>query len=834
MDNTKLKIITLIISAATFNINIFAYNANNNIGEHAGTIKNSNEITDNQTVKRQNYNKIYSNTDTTAILLDQVNISASISQINKSPLRIKTITKQDITTTSTGKTFPELMNMTPGVYASSETGSYGDAKINIRGFKQENISVLLNGIPISGLTSGSMFWNNWIGLTDATDKIELSKGIGNSMLSENSVGGTINVITQSPKKNQSLNIGYSYTNYNISKLFFNYNSGELKNGWAISLMGSYVLGKSHVECSDVNSSAYLLSLSKKLKNHHSLLFTALGSPEKHKQRSVRLSYAEIEQYGRNYNKNWGYYNGEEKTISENNYFKPYFTLSHFWDTHTGSRNQNKIYINNSIYLAIGNGGGIWTESKGKSIIHYQKEGHIDWNSVISDNRNVNSSTNSPYNESQNIISQFMAGHTQAGIKSSILIDFDKKIELDVGLHYQIYNTWENEKITDLLGGDFWYEDYANNSLAGQSARDSYKQIGDYIRTDNGRKMNYLTIYAMSSYFIANNRLVLKLGVSGSGSFIRRWDKYNYIDNIYSELAKGVGGSIKSGILYKFDKMNSVYINAAAYSRTPYANIIFKNGNNEISNNLKNESNYLGELGYRIVGNNFSIETTLYSALWKDKSVTKNPYSKDYETERYTVTGLDAFHYGGEVEAYYSPVNYVKLSTYISIGEWRWKSDATVTIFDNTTNLPKDDKIVYCKGLHVGDAPQTQIGVTIEVNPFRALYNKGKIFNIADFKIKVNWNYNDRHWADFNPINRTDINDRNESYRIPEYHILNLSFTWEQTISNRLGMILFCNINNLLDSEYIERSKDGKNHKRETFTGYWGAPRNISFGIKKVV
>ena len=45
----------------------------------------------------------------------------------------------------------------PSLYATSESGSYGDAKLNIRGFAQENLSVLLNGIPISGLVSGSMY-----------------------------------------------------------------------------------------------------------------------------------------------------------------------------------------------------------------------------------------------------------------------------------------------------------------------------------------------------------------------------------------------------------------------------------------------------------------------------------------------------------------------------------------------------------------------------------------------------------------------------------------------------------------------------------------------------
>lgn len=774
--------------------------------------------------------------DSTAVLLEEVNISAGISKTNKSPLRLKTIDRKKIAEISMGKTFPELVGMTPGVYATSESGSYGDAKINIRGFKQENISVLLNGIPISGLTSGSMFWNNWMGITDATAKIELSKGIGSSMLSDNSLGGTINIITQNPDKNQSFNMGYSYAGYGTSKTFFNYNSGELKHGWAFSLMGSYVWGKGYVECTDVNSGAYLLSVSKKFKNNHSLLFTALGSPERHKQRSARMTYAEMEQYGRDYSKNWGYYNGNAKTISENNYFKPYFTLNHFWNTRAGRNKNIKLSLSNSAYLAIGSGGGLWNDAKNfrNNIVGHQKDGYIDWDSVVNDNQQGTEREGLTGNESQNILSQFTAGHTQFGLKSNVLVNFNDKIELDAGLHYQMYNTWENKKINELLGGDFWYEDYAKNSIAGQAGRDSYKQVGDYIGTNNGRNQNYLTIYAMSSYYLADNKLILKLGASGSGSLIERWDKYNYIvgqENIYSKLGKGLGGNIKAGALYKINNMNSLYLNAAANSKTPYANIIFINGNNEINKNLKNETNYLGELGYRLVGDNFGAEATFYSALWKDKSVTKSPYKQDLETERYAVTGLDAFHYGGELDIFYNPSSWAKFSAFASIGEWKWINDATVTIYDYNNGLPKDKKPVYSKGLHVGDAPQTQIGASVEVNPFKAFRDKGGIFNITDFTIKLDWQYNDRYYADFDPMKRNNPDDRADSYRIPSYNLVNLGFTWDQKIGKNLNMSIFFNINNLLDSVYVERSKDGFDHSKETFTGYWGMARNYNFGIR---
>jgi Outer membrane cobalamin receptor protein len=264
--------------------------------------------------------------DTLSVLLNSVTISAGVENVKRSPLRLKSVSADEIKVKSAGKTFPEIMSFTPGVYATRESGSYGDAKINIRGFKQDNISVLLNGIPISGLTSGNMFWNNWMGIADATAQIQLQKGIGASMLSDNSVGGTINIITNNSLAERKASVGYFVTSYGTQKTDMSYSSGELSNGWAVSVAGSYVWGSGYVECTNVNSWSYLASVSKKISDNHSFVFTALGSPEHHQQRSYRLSYAEMEKYGRDYNKNWGWYNNEKKLLPRINILSPILRL----------------------------------------------------------------------------------------------------------------------------------------------------------------------------------------------------------------------------------------------------------------------------------------------------------------------------------------------------------------------------------------------------------------------------------------------------------------------------------------------------------------------------
>ena len=770
-------------------------------------------------------------TDTTAsIALDGSSISASIANAAISSLRLTDINQDKLRENAPGRTFPEMIRNIPGVYSTSETGSFGDAKINIRGFKQENISVLLNGIPISGLTSGSMYWNNWMGLSDATASIQVQKGIGNSMLSDNSVGGTVNILTMRPSERPRAEAGWYHTGAGVNNAFVNISTGNMPKGWNLTLMGSYNWGSTFVDCSRISSGSFLAVLDKSFKGGHRLNFTALGSPETHQQRSSRLSYAEMEKYGISYNKSWGWQTAEDgsrfqRTTARNNYFKPYFTLTHSYDGGSSNAGGNGWKAFNTFYLAIANGGGYYSESSGRRISSFvipegnEGEGQIDWDAVIADN--AAAAPDEYGRRAGNVMTDYLAGHIQAGLKSNIVKEFGDRADLDAGIHWQIYDTWEKERITDLLGADYWYEDYESKSLAGLNGRNPIKGVGDYVRTHNGRRQNYFTAYALAHYKAGNEKqLIFTLGASVSATCLRRWDLYNYTESEkWSDMASQAGGSVKGGVLYRLGRYSKFYANAAFYSRVPYASVFFSNGNNEISRDISNERNTLGEIGYRLACNTFGAEITGYAALWKNKALLSSPYSTiEEDPVKYMVKGLDAFHYGLEVDLWWSPERFLRLDAFASVGDWRWKNDVTATIYDPTTLQPMGNVNVYADGLHVGDAPQTQIGASVRLSLTPGL------------DIRAEWSWNDRYWADFDPVSRTDPEDRADSYRIPSYHLFNVGVKWTGSI-RKMGIVLFLNANNIADARYIERSKDGAGHDRATFTGYWAEGRNLNFGIR---
>ena len=55
------------------------------------------------------------------------------------------------------KEFPEVLKMTPSLGDTGGGGGYGDAKINMRGFKAPNVAVLVNGIPMNDMEWGGIY-----------------------------------------------------------------------------------------------------------------------------------------------------------------------------------------------------------------------------------------------------------------------------------------------------------------------------------------------------------------------------------------------------------------------------------------------------------------------------------------------------------------------------------------------------------------------------------------------------------------------------------------------------------------------------------------------------
>lgn len=753
------------------------------------------------------------------IALKEVNIISSVARDRKTPVALSSIPARQIETQLGDQTFPQVMKMVPGVYPTRTGGGSGDAEVNVRGFEQENVALLLNGIPISSVENGLVYWNNWIGLSDATRSIQVQRGLGASNVALNSVGGTINIVTKTTEAEKGGSLSYSLSSYGNSKLSLALSSGKMKNGVAVNFLGSRTEGPGYVDATYVDAWAYFLSVSKEFNSRHTLVFTALGAPERHGQRTLKLSQNEINLHGLKFNKDWGSYNGEINNASENYYHKPYLTLNHYWQM------TDRLFLATSAYYSPGYGGGKWSEAYGygtPTIFEYRNpSGQIDWASIYENNASHTDTATLANGEqvtgySKNVQTDFLASHQWGGLLSRLEFQKDENFKYTLGIHMRYFKSGLQEKVRDLLGGKFFIDDYAW-AIDGLAGRNEIKTVGDVIKVDNGAVNPSASLFGQVEY--EKNRTNAFLSGTFTNMWYQRYDNYNYVADTKSDILLKTGFDVKAGITRRLGERHHVFANAGYFSRTPYFKYVFANFNNVPTKDLSNEKVKAFEVGYGFTGSNTRVRLNYYYTYWQDKSFLSNEYVQleDNTQTRAFVTGLDALHTGLEAEIEHHFSETFSLGGILSAGNWKWKNNVSATLF-NDDNTVVDTVNVYADGLYVGGAPQFQAGIF------------GNLNILKTFSLSAQWVYYDKIYAGFDPSGRNNPGDHEQSYRIPAYSLLDLHIYYPFKFMD-LPALLNVSCYNALDSEHIIRGEDGPGHDLETFRGFWGFGRTFNVMLK---
>lgn len=751
------------------------------------------------------------------VMLGEVKILSSFVTERSTPVAISTITSKSIEQRSGNQDYPEILKMTPGIYATREGGGSGDDRLTLRGFQQENISLLLNGVPVSSMENGLVYWSNWTGLADATEAIQVQRGLGASRVAMNSVGGTINIITRSTIPEASGSFAYSLSDYGNRKASISLSTGKMKNGTSLLFLGSHTSGPGYVDATYVNSWAYFLSISRAFGKNHRLVLTAMGTPDRHGQRNYGMSQADFENYGVKYNKNWGEYNGRILSLSENFYHKPQINLNHYWNV------SQKIFLATSAYVSFGKGGGRYAEAfnYGTAMWDIRKNNQVDFDAVFLANSTNQDSTRLADGSvekgySKNVLTNYMANHYWAGILSTMTLEAGPNVKITAGVHVRTFRSHVYEEIDDLMGGNFWIEQYAW-SAAGVDGRQQIKKRGDIINVDNYSMINYGNLFGQVEY--RRGRLTTFAAATLSGTHYRRKDPYNYPGNPLSEPVSKGGFDMKGGAGYKVGKHGSFYANIGFYSREPYYKFVYVNYSNAVAQNLVNEKITSAEAGYNFENDKITYRVNLYYTFWKDKSLLTNENIQlaDNTLTRSLVRGLNAVHYGLESEISYQATQNFTLRSTLSLGSWKWQNDVSASIYNDNQVLVNSMQ-VYTKGLYVGDAPQTQVGLS-------AAYHTQ-----AGLRFAADWVYYDRLYANFDPANRNNPNDRSQPYRIPAYALTDVYTGYDFRMKTfPVSVQLSCQ--NVFDKVCIIRGDDGAGHDLPGFSGFWSMGRTFNLSAK---
>ena len=751
--------------------------------------------------------------------LNQITVSAGLVQNERQPVSTTDIPSRTIRNELSDNPLPMVFNNDPSVFTVRNGGGSGDAKLSLRGFEQENVAVLLNGIPINGAENGLMYWSNWLGLTGVIAAVQIQKGPGYANIASNAVGGSINIITDNVAAQKGGCAALQTTSYGNTKVNVSYNSGMRGKKWQWAGAFSGFAGPGYIPTTPMRGFSYFLTAKKVINAKNSLSFTLLGAPQYHEQRTLKLTENEIDRYGFDYNKNWGWYNGKKRNASANFYHKPFFMANHNLEAGKG------LKLTNTFYFSYGTGGGKWSESfnYAPSIFEYRDDqGQIDWETIVNNNRNNNDvfvleNGDTVTGFSKNVQTNFLASHVETGLLGTVQYTLTRRLVLTAGIHYRYFRSFLREEISDLLGGRFFIEDYSW-SLAGVSGRNQIMYPGDIIKVNNHSVINLINCYARINY--ANENIQWFLGIKGSNNWYKRIDNYNYTNNPASKTISKPGIDIRTGIGFNTSgNIHSIYVNGAYITKAPYFKYVFGNFTNTPVQNIRNEHFATAEAGYKLMLPGFKLKLSGYYTVWDNVSMLTNEYVQleNNELSRAMINGLKSRHEGIELEITYKFNDFFSFGALASVADYRWMNDVTAKLINNN-NVITDTVNVCVKGVHVGGTAQQKAG----------LYARLRFFKLIN--LKVEGFYFNNLYASFNPVNRNIEGDYSNSYRFPPYWVIN---SYLQIPFRVAGYNVMAGINgfNLLDKRYIETGEDGAGHTINTFKGFWSFGRTFNFLVR---
>lgn len=766
-----------------------------------------------------------SNTNSQTILdinLQEVVVSSGVIDIAKereTPIAVSTISSQEVLLKVGNQEFPEIMNKTPGVYATKQGGGYGDSRISLRGFDQRNTSFLINGQPVNDMENGWVYWSNWQGLTDVTSSIQIQRGLGATSLAVPSVGGTVSIFTKSAEKFEGGSLTQMIGNNGYIKTTAIYNTGVNDKGWSSSFLLTKWSGNGYIYNTSGAGWTYFGSVGYTPEDSsHRLNLSFLGAGQWHHQRDVWVSIRDYQNFGeegidRRWNTNGGTLEGEEFNLRRNFYNKPLATFNWDWNI------SDNIQLNTSIYGSAGRGGGTGPRGRnyynaGIDILpfnidltqHYlengrgtrDSQGFINYDAIVAHNSQYRVGSNNDSTFARDILVRraSMNSHNWIGGISKLNIK-SGKMRYSLGVDLRNYTGYHYRALENLMGLEV-YASTGNNNLDTQLYGTSDLVVAKPFQGtnigDDDAKIDYYNVgyvkwagfNGLVEYTGDNLTAVLQAGLSNQQ--FQREDLFDNVDNPISDKANLLGGYLKGGINFNFSEKSNLFANAGFIDRQPLFDAVFPNFGNDINDDLQNERIESLEIGYGYLGSKLKLNVNAYTTNWGNRFVSRSLSNQQGIDGTAQFRNIDVTHKGIEAEATYI-VGTTKLRGMLSIGDWRYTKDFDATLFDDN-NQQIGTGTLYLKGAKVGDAAQTTALLGVD----QRLGDK--------IRVDLDYRFVDNLYADYSITDSAFTSPNNPgALELPSFGLIDLGSTFYA--SN--GWSLRVNVNNLLDTIYIAES-----------------------------
>ena len=809
-----------------------------------------------------------------AVALSALEVLASRAD-KTTPVAYTTVDKAEMEVRLGSQDIPMVLNTTPSVYATQQGGGAGDARINVRGFNQRNVAVMINGVPQNDMENGWVYWSNWDGVGDATSSIQMQRGLSAVNLATPSIGGTMNIITDPAALEKGGKFKQEAGAGGFLKTTLNYNSGLIADKLALSGTIVRKTGDGLIDGTWTDAWAYYVGGSYAVSDDQRFELYAIGAPQRHGQNLYKqniatysqelagdidgydvTAFAEGEKFeteaGRFFNQNWApvdasykgkqywYMYGARTTDRyspnllnerENFFHKPLVNLNHFLDINEDVR------LSSVLYWSGGSGGGTGTYGSVSRKPAVEGEPWYasspwmwDWNAEIAQNSaNVDSAWSETENRSTGILRNSINRQNTYGLISKLNYDVNDDLEVQVGIDWRTAGIEHAREVRDLLGGDY-YVDYADDN-----APDGKKVgLGDIIAYHNETTVDWIGTFAQGKYTTDKFNLY---GMGGLSTIAYTYKDFFSVEKELVEAPSITTFQLKGGAVYNLDDRLSAFVNLGYVQKPPILdNVIAYDGT--VSSDPDNEKFVSNEIGGEYRSESVAIKGSYYNTQWNDRNLTKSVTTgqgDSGDTDIIYLTGVNQSHSGVEVESKIALHEMVDLDVAVSIGDWYFDGDAKGDYQEMEYN--EDGQIIgqtsteyeyALNNLKVGDMPQTAYVGGLTVKPIDGLRVQGL------------YRWYDNHYADWSPDSREVDGDadRAQVWKSPSYGKLDLHLSYKLPEIAGLDMTLSGHIFNALDDVYVQDAVDNskyngygdKLHLAHNAEVFLGTPRSFNLGL----
>ena len=815
--------------------------------------------------------------------LSDVEVLASRASEN-TPVAYTNVGKEEMEVRLGSQDIPMILNTTPSVYATQQGGGAGDARINIRGFNQRNVAVMINGVPQNDMENGWVYWSNWDGVGDATSSIQVQRGLSAVNLATPSIGGTMNIITDPTALERGGKFKQEAGDGGFLKTTMNYNSGLI--GDKLALSGTIVrkTGDGIIDGTWTDAWAYYFGGSYAVSEDQRFELYAVGAPQRHGQNLYKQNiatysqelagsidgydtdaYADSNKFeteaGRFFNQNvapvdpsytgqqYWYMYGARTTDRfssnflnerENFFHKPLVNLNHFLTLN------DKTRLSSVLYWSGGSGGG--TGTYGSVSRTPAVEGNAwyrsspwawDWNAEIEQNRtNIDADWDEAEARSTGILRNSINRQNTIGLISKLNYVVSDELEVQVGIDWRTAGIEHAREVRDLLGGDYYVDFADDNSPDGKKVG-----LGDIIAYHNETTVDWIGGFLQGNY--TTDKLNL-YGMGGLSSITYTYEDHfavnvdedgNTIDNLVKADAITTY-QVKGGGLYNINDNLGVFLNAGLVEKAPILdNVIYYDGT--VATDPANEKFIASEFGVNYGSDVVGVKVSAYNTDWKDRNLTKSVETgagSSGDTDIIFLKGVNQNHKGIEIETKVKPHDMVELDFIASFGKWKFDGDADGTYQEQEYNdenqvigVTTTDYSYALDGLYVGDMPQTSYIFGLTLKPVKGM------------RLQALYKTYDKNYADWSPSAREIVEgvaDRAQVWEAPGYSKLDLHASYDLPSVGGLDLTLTGHIFNALDEVFVQDAVDNskynswgdKEHLAHNAEVFLGTPRYANIGL----